>query len=948
MSLKPWYTIVTPREDIRENKSLDMAEFAVHLDHIRDGRAPEEYQNAQKFFERTYLTQNLTILASEMVRRLSGETNGTSAVFNMATQFGGGKTHALTLLYHLAKNGSRANKFTGVRKILDAANIADIPQARTAVFVGTEFDVTGRGGEDDGTPHRRTAWGEIAFQLGSEKAFAEVAYHDENAVAPGGDIIRKFLPENEPCLILMDEIMNYVSRARKLGAAEQFYNFIQNLSEEARARHNLVLCVSLPASIDTELNTEDQQEYIRIQKLLDRLGKPILMSEKEEISEIIRRRLFEWDTNAIDQYGRVLLPSDAVKTCNKYGDWTYENRVLLGFEGTDARSAFVAAYPFHPSLLSVFERKWASLPNFQRTRGVLRMLALWIAKIYDESYRKTYRDPLITLGTAPLDDSFFRTAVFEQLGERRLEVAVTSDITGRNDSNAVKLDTEAVDEIKKARLHRKVATTIFFESNGGQGKGEATLAEIRMATAQPDAELGNIETVLQSLTESCYYLNVERNNKYRFGLKPNLNMILAARRANITATQVETKINDEIQNIFAKTGGVERIFFPTRSNDIPDRAAITLVVLPPELSTNSQNTLNLIDTMTRECGASARVFKSALIWCGAENPAQMKDDAKKLLAWESVETEASELRINEDETQRRLLNESLAKAKRDFSESVFRSYKTLVLLGRDNSLQKIDLGLITSSSGSLTNVYLNHLRQNELLTDTVSPNFLARNWSPAFREWNTRAVRDAFFSSPQFPRLMYANAVKEAIAKGVIGGLLAYIGKLNGGYEPFAYNSALNISEIEISEDAYIITRETAEEYLKQKEAVQRSGESQSDNNANQSELEQNANFDRGKDEKLAESKKNAANDIATAQSTTGDSAQSIKNLTWEGDLSLNDWNRFYSKVLNKLGTSKNIRATVKIETDFTDGVSANRVEEVKSGLRELNLSDDLDLRFEE
>ena len=937
MSLKPWYTIVTPREDIRENKSLDMAEFAVHLDHIRDGRAPEEYQNATKFFERTFLTQNLTVLASEMVRRLSGETAGTSAVFNMATQFGGGKTHALTLLYHLAKNGSRSNSFTGVRKILDAAKLNDIPQAETAVFVGTEFDVTGRGG-DDGTPKRRTPWGEIAFQLGGESEFAAVAYHDEKNIAPGGDVIRQFLPADKSCLILMDEIMNYVSRARKMGAAEQFYNFIQNLSEEARARRNLVLCVSLPASIDTELNTDDQQEYIRIQKLLDRLGKPILMSEKEEISEIIRRRLFEWDTNAIDQNGKVLLPSDALKTCNKFGDWTYENRVLLGFEGTDARQAFVSAYPFHPSLLSVFERKWASLPNFQRTRGVLRMLALWIARVYDESYRKTYRDPLITLGSAPLDDSFFRTAVFEQLGERRLEVAVTSDISGGTDSNALRLDSEAVDEIKKARLHRKVATTIFFESNGGQGKGEATLAEIRMATAAPEAELGNIETALQALTESCYYLNVERNNKYRFGLKPNLNMILAARRANVTPAQTEERISEEIRNLFAKTGGIERIFFPTRSNDIPDRAVLTLIVLPPELSTSTQNTLNLIDAMTRECGTSARVFKSALVWCGAENPAQMKDEAKKLLAWEAVEAEAGELRINEDEVQRRLLAENLAKAKRDFSESVFRAYKNLILLGRDNSLQKIDLGLITSSSGSLTNVYLNHLRQNELLTETVSPNFLVRNWSPAFREWNTKSVRDAFFSSPQFPRLLNAGAVKEAIVKGVSGGLIAYVGKpTDGKYEPFAYNTALSLSEIEISEDAFVIAKETAEEYLIQQTAEAEQPQIAGNEPAPSSQTETANDSDSAKGESSISSGGDAP-ESATAIS------EIIKNLTWQGKLSLNDWNRFYSKVLNKLGTSKNIRATVKIETDFADGVSASRVEEVKSGLRELNLSDDINL----
>src|ERR1039457_1800050 len=100
MPLKPWYKVVTPREDLREGKPLDAAEFAVHLDDVRNNCAPPDYQKPDRFFARTYLTRNLSALASEVVRRLSGQRTETSAVFNVATQFGGGKTHALTLLFH--------------------------------------------------------------------------------------------------------------------------------------------------------------------------------------------------------------------------------------------------------------------------------------------------------------------------------------------------------------------------------------------------------------------------------------------------------------------------------------------------------------------------------------------------------------------------------------------------------------------------------------------------------------------------------------------------------------------------------------------------------------------------------------------------------------------------------------------------------------------------------
>jgi len=292
MALKPWYRIdgLTPRADLREGKPLDAAEFAVHLDQVRNQSAPDEYKTPDLFFERTYLTKNLTAFAAEVVRRLSGEKTQTSAVFNLATQFGGGKTHALTLVYHLAENGANAHRWVGVRKILEQAGVPTVPQAATAIFVGQRFDP--RGG-DDGTPLRQTPWGEIAWQLAGENGFNLFAPFDRDRISPGGDTIAKlFALVNQPILILMDELMNYVSRYRKQGLGNQLYNFLQNLSEEARSHNNVVLAVSIPAS-ELEMTAEDEADYTRLRKLLNRLGKAIIISAEAETSEIIRRRLFE-------------------------------------------------------------------------------------------------------------------------------------------------------------------------------------------------------------------------------------------------------------------------------------------------------------------------------------------------------------------------------------------------------------------------------------------------------------------------------------------------------------------------------------------------------------------------------------------------------------------------------------------------------------------------------
>ena len=136
MAMKPWYKVVTPREDLRDGKPLDASEFAVHLDHVRDGRAPDVYQNPEEFFERTFLTKNLRELAGQVVRRLSGIKVGTNAVFNLATQFGGGKTHSLTLLYHLAKHGAEARRWKGVDTILQDAEVAAVPAAASRTWCG--------------------------------------------------------------------------------------------------------------------------------------------------------------------------------------------------------------------------------------------------------------------------------------------------------------------------------------------------------------------------------------------------------------------------------------------------------------------------------------------------------------------------------------------------------------------------------------------------------------------------------------------------------------------------------------------------------------------------------------------------------------------------------------------------------------------------------------------
>ncbi len=910
MDFKPWYKLVTPREDLREGRPLDASEFAVHLDQIRDNRAPQDYQSPERFFERTYITKGLRSLAVEVIRRLSGIKVETSAVFNMTTQFGGGKTHALAFLYHLAKGGDKAKSWKGVSYIFEDAKIASIKEAAVAAFVGTEFDsISGRGG-NDGTPLRKTPWGEIAFQLGGVEAFEVVKEHDKQGLAPGSEVIRKFLPKDKPILILMDELMNYVNRFRRLGLAAQLYSFLQNLSEEARANDHVVLAVSIPAS-ELEMSAEDEADYIRFKKVLDRLGKPVIMSAEEETSEIIRRRLFEWGG----------LPEEARKLASYYADWIVENRqqVPNWFPTDNAKEQFENTYPFHPLVLSVFERKWQTLPRFQRTRGVLRLLALWVSYAYQSGFKGALKDQLITVGSAPLEDPQFRTAVFEQLGESRLEGSVTTDIAGKNESHAVRLDKEAVETIKKSFLHQRVAKTIFFESNGGQVKAEATRPEIKLAVGGPDIDIGNIETCLDDLIQACYFLTVE-NNRFKFSLQPNLNKLLADRRASIQIEQVKELIKSEIQSTFASGTGVERVFFPEQSNQIPDRPAVTFVVLAPEQSIKDETKmLKLINEMTQSYGRSARTFKSALIWIAPDSDVALYDEARKVIAWEAIQTEEDELKL--DEVQKKHLAGNIKRAESDLKESIWRAYKNIILLDKANQLKVTDLGLVHSSAAeNIVTLILNRLRQDGEVEKDISPNFIVRNWPPAFIEWSTKSLRDVFFSSPIFPRLLNPEAIKDTIARGVEAGIFAYVGKTaDNKYEPFCYDEAMLGTDIEISEDVYIIQKTVAQEYRKSQVIP--------------APVPPPGGPGGGKPP------------VPPPPGPIGPSGgeKTFSLLRWAGEVTPQKWMNFYTKVLSRFVGGTGLKLKIEIEVKPEGGISQQKVEQTKIALRELGLDEKME-----
>ncbi len=290
-----------------------------------------------------------------------------------------------------------------------------------------------------------------------------------------------------------------------------------------------------------------------------------------------------------------------------------------------------------------------------------------------------------------------------------------------------------------------------------------------------------------------------------------------------------------------------------------------------------------------------------------------------MLAWEAVDDDDLKL----DETQVHQLAENLKKARRDLKETIWRTYKNLMLLGKDNTVKRVDLGLVHSSAATdLVSLIVTRLSSDgDLETKGISPSFLIRNWPPAFKEWSTKSVRDAFFASPQFPRLTNPDVLKETISRGVGNGLLAYVGKTQSGeYKPFHFNQALMTADVEISDEMFIVTKETADNYLKTRVASPAPDGSTP----------------------AATTSPAPVSAVAVDLIPPPTASSATSGLTWTGDIPPQKWMNFYTKVLSKFASARGLKLTVKIEVSPEGGVSKQKSEETKTALRELGLNDDV------
>ena len=812
MPLESWYRTVTLRREVREGRSFSPDEFAIALEQVVAGTAPEDYSDPAQFFSRTCFTRALNEHAGMVLRRLCGKTENTAPVLTLITQFGGGKTHTLTSLYHLANAGAGASMFPGVSHLLNEAGMAEAPSARVGVFVGNAWD-PGEG--------RETPWIDLARQLAGDKGVAALGTAAPTT-PPGTEALANvFAAAGAPVLLLFDEVLNFVNRHRDM--AESFHAFLQNLTVAVAGTTHAAAVISLPRS-QVEMTDWDQEWQERITKVVRRVARDLIANDESEISEVVRRRLFE-------DLGKERVRRKVART---YADWCFERTARLPSEWMSVdtatreakakeflRSRFEACYPFHPATLSVFQRKWRALSQFQQTRGALAMLAQWISWAAREHFQQARTEPLITLGSAPLDVPEFRAVVLGQLGESRLDVAIDADLAGPM-AHAKSLDVDAIGALRD--IHRRVGTAILFESSGGQVDKVAHLPELRFALGEPEVETTSVDTAATALEGSGFFIRKVGTDGYRIHHQATLKKVVSDRRASLDEeTEIKPAIRKLVEGAFKSGASLPIVFFPEDSAAIQDSPRLALIVLDPEAEWTAGNrVVERISRWTRDRGTSPRLYPGSLVWCAKKPGRDLREKVEQWLAWQRVAREVVEgaLGTEYDRTDRLEVQNHVKGAEEAARDEVWAGYRFVALADTqaERGLKTIDLGAgHSSASETLCGRIVGALRSEALLNETVGAGYIDRHWPPAFKDtgaWPLTSLRQSFLNGA-LTRLIDPDAVLrrqtvEFVSKGDFG--LASGSMNSGGFERLWYAEPVRAEEVAFEANVFLLTKVKAEQ----------------------------------------------------------------------------------------------------------------------------------------
>lgn len=711
--MKPFHTVAVPHKDILEGR-LTMDVFAANLWETYNKRAPSEYKDSALFFKKTYLTKGLTNLLEVVQKRLEGR--GGDPVVQIQTPFGGGKTHALIAMFHRAQQW----------------------KAKTVVIVGTALD-----------PKEDTLWGLLEKQLtGSNDTLT-------GKVSPGMEAIRKVLLRHQPVLILMDEVLEYTTKAagipvKETSLAAQTIAFMQELTEVAGTLEKVCLVVTLPSSLMEHYDEKAEKLFQQLQKVSGRVERIYTPVQENEITKIIRRRLF----SDVDEEAAKATVSEFLEYAEK------EGILPAGKELSEYRDRFTDSFPFIPEVVDVLYHRWGSFPTFQRTRGVLRLLSLVVY-----SLRKSGR-PYLTLSDFALKDTEVRRELIKHIGPE-YDSVIAADITD-SDSGASKIDDSLGKSFRGFELGTRSAICIFLYSfSGGQEKG-AHIGEIKRSATTTENPSSVVAEAVEQLKSKLFYLQ-SSNEKYYFLNQPNLNRILLTKIENIKdkdahLVQLET-LRQQV------SGSRFKVFlWPDKTKDIPDTEELKLVILP-------EKDEKLMKNMFETKGESPRVYRNTIFFlCQAETEkAAFLNLIKRKMAYEQIQTDKT-VKLTED--QRKEVGNSLRREEENLRDGVKRSYRLAFAPAKDG-LKEIDLGIPTyGEKKSLDQEVYDNLKAEQEILERLSPLVIKEKYLKERDFVKLQTLFEAMLKTPGERRITSRVGFEESIVQGVKQGMFG-LGELN-------------------------------------------------------------------------------------------------------------------------------------------------------------------------
>ncbi len=659
--MKSWKEIAIPHKDVLEG-TLMQSEFAADISAVHSGKATAEYQDAASFYERTFITEGMRLLLTQVAQRLAGQ--GGEPVIQLQTAFGGGKTHTLLAVYHLACRKCALSDLAGIPALIDQAKLMDPPQATVAVLDGTNIGPAQPRRHGDVTVN--TLWGELAWQLGKAEGYALVREADQSGTSPGKEVLRSLIAAAAPCVILVDELVAYIRQfgpGEKLtgGTYDSNLSFIQALTEAVKLVPNAILLASLPES-EIEVGHRGAEALRAMEKTFGRvqaLWKPVAT---EEAFEIVRRRLFE---PVRDEKAR-----DAV--CRAFADAYVAEGAALPGETREAHyyERLVQAYPIHPEVFDRLYEDWSTLESFQRTRGVLKLMAKVIFRLWKDDNK----DLMIMPGSLPLYDTGSRSEFTSHLSGG-WDPVVEKDIDGeRAETTELEAKEPRFGQVNAAR---RVARSIFLGSapssvNTSAGNRGLDRARILLGAMQPGQTSSVYSDALNRLADLLHYMNAsgdkgQDTTRFWFDTRANLRREMNDRRSRFEEPQVRAKIAEAVKSGFGPASMFDGVHVFTPHADIPDDSALRLVALPPDRwfsKEESRHAEEAVLEIARTHGTAPRHRANRLMFIAVDSniAERLRQSARTVLAWASIIKDIENGTLNVDLNQKRQAEQELRSA----------------------------------------------------------------------------------------------------------------------------------------------------------------------------------------------------------------------------------------------------------------------------------------------